>query len=169
MPDTPDRRVFRWPWSSLWGDLLRGSAGAFIAVLAALMNAPGSLWQLCLLGLSAVFATLALLALRKRMTRVAITGQGLEVYAPLVKSKTLQWSALDMFELRYYGVRSRARGPVGGFMELALQSGGTRVTLDDGIEGFREMLQAALTAARTRELGLNDITETNLAHLLKNT
>lgn len=161
------QRILRWPWSSLWGDLVRGGAGALVAVFVALMNSPGSMWQLCLLGLAAVFGTLAVLALRKRATRVVLTDLGLEVHAPPMKPQALQWSALDMLELRYYGARSRTRGPVGGFMELALRSGQTRIILDDGIDGFRDMLKYAVAAARTRELGLNAITETNLAHLLE--
>jgi hypothetical protein len=65
-------------------------------------------------------------------------------------------------KLAYYSTRRDGRG---GWMQLQLRAGSTTLRIDSHIEGFSELISAAVAAAETRGLSLDPAPSANLQAL----
>ena len=96
----------------------------------------------------------------RHRTAVVLEEDGITLAGPL--GGRIRWSELDRLRLRYFSTR---RDRQNGWMELTLHAGKSRLRLESDIEGFRQIAAAALEAARTRGLALDETTEINLSGL----
>lgn len=90
---------------------------------------------------------------------VRISDNGIET-AGLVR-RHIAWDDLKEYKLNYFSTR---RDKEDGWMQLRLK-GNMSLRLDSNIDGFREITERAMRAARTRELSIDPGTHQNLAAL----
>jgi membrane protein YdbS with pleckstrin-like domain len=151
--------IHRWRPSALTGDLVRGVV-AVALTLFFLVLVPVFTVAFYALSTLAVLFGLYLAGTVSRWRRVVETDdEGLRVSGGLLGRRTIKWSELRRFELRHFPLsRDRAQG----WMELRLVSPGAKVTIDDRLDRFDEVLARAWTAAQRAELSISEATHANL-------
>src|SRR5262249_40883094 len=110
--------------------------------------------------LSVLFLIFAWRTLLRQLAPLSMSDSGIASAGPFPAS--LAWSTLDDVRLAYFATRRDGKG---GWMQLVLRGGGTRLNLDSRIEGFAAVVDRAARAAAARHLELNVATTTNLASL----
>ena len=149
----------RWTAKALTGDLTKGvlSLGVALFLLAA---APfGSIGSVIALCLAIVFGLYLAHTVSRLRTVVEVDDQGLLLSGGLFGPKTIKWSELERFELRYFSLR---RDRKEGWMDLKLKARGQTVAIDDRLDGFHDVLARAWTGARSADIGVSDATHANL-------
>lgn len=165
----------RYPFKAVLGDWLRALCGLALG-LGVLLFTPPALWRILVFGgLALLFGYFALRTLERQIQRVQMTEQGLLVSD--WRRRRLPWSSLRGLRLRFYGTRRQhkrlhegpegdaAGAPSGGFLELRLSFGGSRLALDSALPGFALVAWRAAAAARASHVSLDPITAGNLLTL----
>ena len=116
-------------------------------------------------GLAALFAVFAARTAIRQSTRIAMTDQALERLAIStfgLGRVTLPWERIADVKVRYFSTR---RDRERGWMQLAVSSGASRITVDSTLEGFDDIARRAALAARANGVALSGATLDNLAAL----
>ena len=151
---------YAYPTSAMYGDYVRAAAG-FVPTAAILATMPvGMVAATVLSGFVALFAVFGLRTILRHGTRFEMTASVLR--ASGLRRTSIAWGELDRMTLAYYSTRRDRRD---GWMQLELRSGWTKVRLDSRIEGFAELVERSVSAARFRGLELSAVTLANLAAL----
>jgi hypothetical protein len=148
---------FVYPRAALLGDYARAATGLVFAALALALP----LHWVVATGFGLAAALLAGFGIRtaiRQQSRIELSDEGIALRGPI--ERTIAWTALDGFALRYFSMR---RDRKQGWMELRLRGGGRRLGIESQIQGFDEIVQRAANAAGARKLPLDTATETNLA------
>lgn len=158
-----------YPSRALVGDWLRTACGLAIG-LGALLFVPWTLWILLIFGgITLLFGYFGLRTLERQLQRVAFGEEGLIVRD--WRRRLIAWPELSQLRLRFYGTRRQQRrlkdgeDTSGGFLELRLAGGRTRVTFDSALPGFALLAWRAAQAARDGGLGFDPVTAGNLLTL----
>ena len=109
--------------------------------------------------LMVLFGAYAIDVARRQRSRVEV-GEGGVVIHPA--GTRIDWSGLTGLRLVHFALRRDGKQ---GWMELRLDSGRRRVRVDSRLEGFGELVDRAMSAARARELALDPVTLANYAGL----
>mgnify|MGYP000877332674 CR=1 FL=1 len=150
--------AYRWPRAALIADFWRSGPAFAACILGVLLLPPLSVAFIVLVLLALVFGLyLGQTVLRSRAV-MTLDPDGLAI-SGYFGDRMIRWDALDQFALRYYTLR---RDKEAGWMDLKLAAGGTKITLDDRLDGFRPILERAWEAARARDLGISSSTYANL-------
>jgi hypothetical protein len=75
--------------------------------------------------------------------------------------REIAWPSLTQLEMRYWGSRRKKDGT----LNLALSDGRTRLSIDDHLPDFADIVSTAVRAAQKKALALDPITQDNLAAL----
>ena len=151
--------VRRYRPARLAPDYLRAGLGLAVAGLP--------LWAFDLPGVvRVVFACLMVLfggyaidVARRQRSRVEMREGGLVIHPAGTR---IDWSGLTRLRLAYFALRRDGKQ---GWLELRLDSGPRRVRVDSRLEGFGELVDRAMSAARARDLALDPATLANYASL----
>ncbi|HEV8679091.1 MAG TPA: hypothetical protein VGQ90_06925 [Stellaceae bacterium] len=157
-PAGTTRHVY--PASAMVGDYLRAAAGLVPTGIVFAIEPVGTVAATVLGGFAAVFGVFGLRTLLRHGTRMEMTDTELRAYG--VWPRTIAWAELDRMKLGYYSTR---RDRKGGWMQLQLGAGATRVTLDSRIAGFDRLARRAAAVAAVRGVALSEATIANLAAL----
>jgi len=160
----PDR--YRYPTGPLYGDYARACAGLLLTgVPPLLLNM--NLWVgLPMAGAAALFALFGARTAQRHATIVEVDEGGIVAHGPLGGS--IRWEDLAYVRLNYYSTR-RDRGL--GWMQLTLKSSagkssaGATVRLESSLEGFDDIAEQVVEAARSRGIRMTDTTISNFAAL----
>jgi hypothetical protein len=138
-------------------DVIRAVAGV-AATAGALAFLTPPLWMsmvlACLLLLFLLYGAQA--SQRWRM-QIEMDGQGIRMTG--LRRSSLLWSALEAVTIRYYSELS------GGWFELVMRGGGSRLRINSRIHGFDTILRQAMAITRQRALVLDPTTRCNAAAL----
>jgi hypothetical protein len=149
-----------YPTSAMLGDYVRAAAG-LVPATAILATVPvGMVAATVLGGFAALFAIFGIRTGLRHGTQIEATEAGLQT-SGLLRVST-PWGELDRIKLAYYSTRRDHRG---GWMQLELRSGSSTLRVDSRIEGFTELVEAAVKAAELRGLSLSAATSINLQAL----
>jgi hypothetical protein len=158
-----------YPSRALTGDWLRTAMGLAIG-LGVLAYAAWSLWILLIFGsLTGLFLYFGLRTLQRQLQRIALTERGLFVRD--WRELALPWDQLSRLRLRFYGTRRQHRqqqggdDPSGGFLEMKLEAGQGRITLDSALPGFALVAWRAAKAVREAGGAFDPVTAGNLLTL----
>jgi hypothetical protein len=153
--------VHTYPSLAMSGDYLRAVAGVIgcLARLAAVPLAPLAMAMVS--GAAALFGAFGIRTLLRHCSRIEVTETALSA-SGLLGVKTIPWAALDGMRLAYYAIR---RDGGGGWMQLVLRAGRSKVSPDSRIEGFALLVARAAGAAAARRLPLDRATLANLEAL----
>ena len=151
--------IYRYPAGKLIPDYLRAGIGlAAVGLPLATLEVPGVV-RIVLASLMVLFAAFGLQNLLQHASRVEMTETTL-VIRP--RGTRIEWNALTRLRLAWFTVR---RGSGKGWMELDLRTDRARARIDSRLEGFDEVAQRAVEAARDRKLGFDPVTLANLRSL----
>ena len=151
--------TYRYPAAKLVPDYLRAGAGLAVVILPLVtLDVPGAV-RIVLACLALLFAAFAVQNLLQHSSRVEMSESALVVRP---RGRRIQWDALTRLRLAWFSVR---RGGPKGWMELKLDAGRTRVRIDSRLDGFEDVAQRAVAAARERELDFDPVTRANLRTL----
>ena len=150
----------RYPVAALRADYVRAGAG-FVICAVLLAGAQGELVPSLILGLGALlFAAFGIRTGRRQATSIRIDDEGISTSGG--RRVTLRWGQLTRLTLRYYATR---RDRAGGWMQLNLAAGRTRLAIESTLDGFNDVARRAAEAARVNGVALDDATAANLLAL----
>ena len=109
--------------------------------------------------LMVLFGGYAIDVARRQRSRVEMRETGLVIHPAGTR---IDWSGLTRLRLAYFALRRDGKQ---GWLELRLDSGPRRVRVDSRLEGFGELVERAMSAARARDLALDPATLANYASL----
>jgi len=150
--------VYRWPRAAIIADYWRSGLAFAACFVVALLVPPLSIAFALFAPLAIVFGLYLAQTILRARTVLKLEPEGLAV-SGFLGTRTIRWDALDRFALRYYTLR---RDKEAGWLDLKLGGGGTSITLDDRMDGFRHILERAWEAARSRDIGISSSTYANL-------
>ena len=127
----------------LWMGTAATACGSLCYVLAIAIRASAS-WELSELGLTQRADTIP------------------SKWIGTLWSQDVRWQDLTGLRLRYFSTR---RDHANGWFELMVTDGKGKITLQDSLDGFELVLDAARRAAESNELDLSNATKANLARL----
>ena len=159
---TDQIREFGWPAKNLAADYIRGALGVVFALLCAFLAPSGSWWQIVLILLLFLFLAFLSDVLIRHGTRIRLTPEGLVRRRPLWGEDRVPWDEIQSLDVRFYPSR---RDRTEGWMNAKVKGPRGAISLDDGMDGFEDVLDRAMLALETRGLGMNEATAANLASL----
>ncbi len=146
-------RVFRYPVGSLLGDYIRSAVGLIVG-LGVLLSVP---WSPAIVlvfgGLLVLFSVFGWRTVQRHIMQVAITDT--EIRSATFGAQVLNWADLEGVKLRFYGSRRQQKSGDGGFMQLTLRGGGTKLTFESNLEGFDYIAWRTTKAARSNGVSLD--------------
>lgn len=150
----------RYPLRELSGDYVRAGLG-LAATLGPLLFVPASPVMMWLLGgLAALFLAFGARTALRQLTVVRVDDAGITAIGPV--GAAIAWGDLGRLALAYYSTR---RDRTRGWMQLTLKGTGRGVRVDSTIDGFREIVAAAVRAAERNGVALSPATTGNLTAL----
>ena len=141
-------------------DYGRAAAGLVMSGAILVLVPAGIAVTLALGSLALLFAVFGVRTALRDTTCYEVTDAGIAETG--WRRVTLAWSDLDGLGLRYYAPR---RNAAKGWMTLALEGRGTRLSLDSSLPGFERIAALAATAARANGVELGPVTVSNLTAL----
>ena len=141
-------------------DYARSGVGLTVTA-GPLLFVPASPGMMAVLGgLAALFLAFGTRTALRQMTVVRLDDAGITASGPM--GVTIAWDDLRRLALAYYSTRrDRSRG----WMQLSVKGRGRTLRLDSSIDGFRDIVVAALKVAERKRLALAPATIGNLAAL----
>lgn len=139
--------------------MVRGIAAVLVTLFLLLITPVASFVFVCMLALLVLFALYLGGTVSRWTSIVEVDERGLRMSGGVFGRRTINWAELQRFELRHFPL-SRDRKT--GYMDLKLQTATARVSIDDKLDRFHEILARAFEAARKAEVGLSDVTHANL-------
>jgi hypothetical protein len=147
-----------------WRALLPGYAGSAIglafslAPLALVHPAGPVVWVLT--AAAALFLVYFGRTVCRQLTHIELDEFGIRARGPL--GAAIRWEDLRSLRLDYYSTR---RDREGGWMQLRLRDAGRTIRIDSELDGFVELVRAAVLQARRRGVDLDEPTRVNLGVL----
>ena len=151
--------TYRWRPAALAGDLVRGLFAAGLSLFFLVLVPVYSVAFYVLLVLSVLFGLYLAGTVSRWRSVVEVDVTGLRLRGGLLGPHVVKWAELTRFELRHFPL-SRDRSQ--GWMELKLKTATATVSIDDRLDGFRDVLARAWDAARAAEVGVTEATHDNL-------
>lgn len=151
--------VHRWKPSALTGDLVRGLVAMAVTLFFLLLVPVFTVAFYVLSVLAVLFGFYLAGTVSRWRSVVEIDDEGLRVSGGFFGPRKIKWAELAKFELRHFPL---SRDRTQGWMELKLASPDGKVTIDDRLDRFHDVLARAWGAARQAELGVSGATESNL-------
>jgi len=149
-----------YPASAMVGDYLRAAAGLVPAVAVFATEPVGTVAATVIGGFGAVFAVFGLRTMLRHGTSLEMTDAELRAHGAWPRA--IAWAELDRMKLAYYSTR---RDRQAGWMQLQLEAGGVKVSLDSRIAGFDRLVRRAAAVAAVRDIPLSEATVANLEAL----
>lgn len=152
--------AYRYPTRALAGDYARAGSGVALT-MGPLLFVPASPVMMGILGgLAALFLAFGARTALRQWTVVQVDDAGITAAGPV--GSRIDWDDLEGLALAYYSTR---RDRTRGWMQLTMKGNGRRVRIDSTIDGFRDIVLAAVRVAESRGLEMNPATTGNLAAL----
>ncbi len=142
------------------GDLCRGALALCLCIFFLLLTPVLSFTFLGLFCIGLLFAYYSFDCVSRLFSLVEIDESGVTLTGGLFGQRKINWGELEQFELRHF---SLGRIKSSGWMDLKLKGGSCTILVDDKLERFDDVLYRAWYAARAADVGVSEVTLTNLA------
>ena len=157
----------RYSLAAIRRDYLRAAAGLGMSLLLLLLVTTGGVAFYVFMGFVAIFAAFGAHTYLKQSTLIILdentaqqrfTGPAERILG----ERRVPWNEIDRVRLRYFG---RRRDSGRGVVELTIAAGRSRITADQALEGFDDLVRRARVAAKANGVDLDPATEANLSAL----
>ena len=152
-------REYRYAPRVLLGDYLRAGVGLAVGLGILLAVEPSPMIVIVFGAVAVLFGIFGLRTVQRHITKVAVTDE--EICNAAFGTRSLSWSDLERFKLRYYGSKRQHKGE-GGFMQLSLSGGGASLSYESSIDGFNYIAWRAAKAMRENGLSMDPTSAGNL-------
>lgn len=149
----------RWHRRTIIMEAARSGAALVAAALVSLLQPLLSPWQLLLLPIVFLFAVSFLNCVARAMSEISVDEAGIVLTRGFLPARRLDWSDVTSLEVRIFPLGRYRKATLADF-KLRGRSGD--MLIDDGLEGFREVLGQAWREARARGVDVSDLSRTNL-------
>jgi hypothetical protein len=151
---------FRYSWRALLPDYAGGGIGLALLLGPLAFAHPAAPVAWVLAAATALFLVYFGRTVCRHLTHIELDETGIRVRGPL--GAALRWEELRSLRLDYYSTRSDREG---GWMQLRLRDARRTIRIDSELEGFVELVRAAVLEARRRGADLDEATRANLGVL----
>lgn len=149
-----------YPRDSLRADYLRAAAGLLLTALPLILVRPHWIVGLLLGAMAILFLLFLLRTAQRQATTVHLDDTGIRAEGPM--GKAVAWTGLADLRLRYFSTR---RDKQKGWMHLTLKGASATLKVESSIDGFEDIVDRAVDAAKANGLRLEPTTLNNLAAL----
>lgn len=155
---------FRYSWRALLPDYAGGGIGLALLLGPLAFAHPAAPVAWVLAAATALFLVYFGRTVCRQLTHIELDETGIRVRGPALGllSAALRWEELRSLRLDYYSTRSDREG---GWMQLRLRDARRTIRIDSELEGFVELVRAAVLEARRRGADLDKATRANLGVL----
>jgi len=151
---------FRYSWRALLPDYAGGGIGLALLLGPLVFVRPNAPVAWVLAAATALFLVYFGRTVCRQLTHIELDETGIRVRGPL--GAALRWEEVRSLRLDYYSTRSDREG---GWMQLRLRDARRTIRIDSELEGFVELVRAAVLEARHRGVDLDEATRANLGVL----
>jgi hypothetical protein len=151
---------FRYSWRALLPDYAGGGVGLALLLGPLAFAHPAAPVAWVLAAATALFLVYFGRTVCRQLTHIELDETGIRVRGPL--GAALRWEELRSLRLDYYSTRSDREG---GWMQLRLRDARRTIRIDSELEGFVELVRAAVLEARRLGAELDEATRGNLGML----
>jgi hypothetical protein len=152
----------RWHRRTILLEAARSGAALLAAGFLSLLQPLLSPWQLLLLPLVVLFAVSFLSCIVRAVSEISVDEEGILLTRGFLPARRLDWSDVTSIEVRIFPLGRYRKATLADF-KVRGRSGD--MLIDDGLEGFRDVLDQAWREARARGMDVSDLSRTNLAAL----
>jgi len=152
--------MHRYSFAALRGDYARAALGLALTVGLAALAGGEPVSTAILLGAALIFLAFGMRTWLRQRTTVEVGEKGISTSGG--RYVNLPWAELSALKLRYYATK---RDRTGGWMQLTLAAGRSRLSLESSLDGFVELVRRAVLAANVNDLTLDSSTRNNLLAL----
>jgi|GEM_PF-3322060 len=152
----------RWHRRTILMEAARSGTALVAAGLVSLLQPLLSPWQLLLLPLVVLFAVSFLNCVVRAMSELSVDDAGVVVTRGFLPTHRLDWSDVTSLEVRIFPLGRYRKATLADFK---LRGRAGDMLIDDGLEGFHEVLGQAWRETRVRGVDVSDLSRTNLIAL----
>lgn len=152
----------RWRRRTILPETARSALALAATGFVSLMQPLFSAWQMLLLPLVVLFAASLFTCIVRAMSEIVVDERGVRLLRPLLPDRRLDWADLVELEVRMFPL---GRYRTSAITDMKLRGRACDILVDDGVEGFVDVVSRAWREARARGLGVSDVTHANLAAL----
>lgn len=152
--------VHRYERGAIVWDMARGGLGLVVTGLPLVVTPMATTMTVIFGGLATLFGVYVIRTWLRAAQAIEVDAEGIHRTGPLRVS--IPWDELDSMGLRYFSTR-RDKG--GGWMELKLAGGGTKLPVESSIDDFEGLVRHCMLVARRNDLELSETTLDNLRAL----
>ena len=160
---------YRYSWRALLPDYAGGGIGVALLLGPLAYARPATPVAWVMAAAAALFLVYFGRTVCRQLTHIELDETGIRVRGPAwgLLSAALRWEELRSLRLDYYSTRRDPDGRTvqGGWMQLKLRGAGCTIRIDSELEGFLELVRAAVLQARRRGADLDWSTRANLGAL----
>ena len=151
---------YSYPLRAVLGDYLRAGAGIVISGFPLVMVSSKPFVTYLFGGMICLFLVYGARTVSRHFTRIEVSAEGILTTLPLRRG--IAWRDLSKLRLKYFSTK---RDKSNGWLQLVLTSGQGRISIDSGLDGFRDVVMRAMDAARQNGVEIDPATVANLAAL----
>ena len=153
-------REYGYGFGDLRGDYFRSIVGILLTAIPFVFVRPVTFVAVIIIVIGAMFALFLLQTVARHISRIVVDGDGISLVT--VFERRMDWNAVEEFSLAYF---STWRSGGQGWMQLKLRDTGRTMRIVSKLDGFNEIVGAAVGAVSTNGLAFDEATIQNLAAL----
>lgn len=145
-------------FSSILSDYLRSMLGLTVCGFLIIVSGVHIVVLYILGMLILLFVTYAIRTVCRHFTSISFDRDCLQVYIGVWLWREIKWSRVAGIKMRYFSTR---RDKTGGWLQLIVLDGDTKISFDSHLENFAVFAERALSIAVEKKLSLNPTTLEN--------
>ena len=153
-------REYGYSFGDLRGDYFRSIVGILLSAIPFGFVRPITFVAVIIIVIGAMFALFLLQTLARHVSRIILDPYGISLV--MVVERRIDWNTVEEFSLAYF---STWRNGGKGWMQLKLRGMGNTMRIISKLDGFNEIVGAAVGAVSTNGLAFDEATIQNLAAL----
>lgn len=146
-----------YPLIAVLGDYSRAAMGIAISIVPVVIIEGKPIVTFLFGVMIVVFVFFGLRTVRRHMTRIEVSDEGIAVHQP--SRKGFAWDELDHLRVKFFSTHRKKKT---GWFQVTLGGAGHRISIDSKITGFRDLVDRAARVAAANGVELDETSAANL-------
>ncbi len=146
-----------YPLIAVLGDYSRAAMGIAISIVPVVIIEGKPIITFLFGAMIVVFVFFGLRTVRRHMTRIEVSDEGIAVNQP--SRKGFAWNELDHLRVKFFSTHRKKKT---GWFQVTLGGAGHRISIDSKLTGFRDLVDRATRVAATNGIELDETSAANL-------